>query len=43
MTNGGDKKRALEAYRRVLSIHPYLDSVKKVVDRIQFEVDGRDI
>lgn len=41
--SGGDKRRALDAYRRALAIHPYLEGVKTVVDRIKFEVDGRDI
>ena len=29
----GDKKRAVEAYRRALAIHPHLSSVKTIVER----------
>lgn len=38
-----DKKRALDAYRRALAIHPFLEDVKKVVDRIAPDIDGRDL
>lgn len=40
---GGDKARALAAYRRALKIHPFLDDVKKMVDRLAPDVDGRDL
>jgi tetratricopeptide (TPR) repeat protein len=41
--SGGDKKQALEAYRKALAIHPYLDKLRDVLDRLAPEVDGRDI
>ncbi|NNM71393.1 tetratricopeptide repeat protein [Enterovirga aerilata] len=40
---GGDKRRALEAYRKALALHPFLEDAKKVVDRISPEVEGRDL
>ena len=40
---GGDKKRALDAYRRALAVHPHLDTLKTLVERLAPEVDGRDI
>src|SRR4051794_16958427 len=40
---GGDKKRALEAYRKALAIHPYLAKLKEIVERLTPEIDGRDI
>lgn len=39
----GDKKRALEAYRKALAIHPRLPKLREMVDRLQPELDGRDI
>ncbi|MBV9076388.1 MAG: hypothetical protein JO048_02760 [Methylobacteriaceae bacterium] len=38
-----DKKRALEAFRHALAIHPYLEDAKKAVERLAPEVDGRDL
>lgn len=43
LQRSGNNKRALEAYRRVFSIYPALDSVKRVIDQLAPEVDGRDI
>jgi tetratricopeptide (TPR) repeat protein len=40
---GGDKKRALEAYRKALAIYPRLEAVREMLDRLAPEVDGRDI
>ena len=40
---GGDKKRALEAYRKALAIYPKLEQVREMLDRLAPEVDGRDI
>ena len=37
-----DKKQALAAFRRALAIHPFLD-VKKVVERLAPEIEGRDL
>lgn len=41
--SSGDKRRALEAYRRALSLHPYLDGVKEIVGRLAPDIDGRDL
>ncbi len=41
--SGGDKKRALEAYRKALALHPFLAKLRDVVDRLTPEIDGRDI
>jgi tetratricopeptide (TPR) repeat protein len=40
---GGDKKHALEAYRKALAIHPHLAKLKEIVERLAPEIDGRDI
>ena len=39
----GDKKHALEAYRRALAIHPQLSTVKTMIERLTPDVDGRDL
>ncbi len=39
----GDKARALSAYRRALRLYPQFEEVKKIVDRLAPEVDGRDL
>ena len=39
----GDKKHALEAYRKALAIHPHLAKLKEIVERLAPEIDGRDI
>jgi len=39
----GDKKHAYEAFRRALAIDPQLDAVKKALDELRPEVEGRDI
>ena len=39
----GDKKDALAAFRRVLAIYPRLDAIRKIVDKLDLEVNGRDI
>jgi tetratricopeptide (TPR) repeat protein len=41
--SGGDKKRALDAYKRALAIHPHLGKLKSVVERLEPEIEGRDI
>ena len=41
--SGGDKRQALAAYRKALSIHPYLAKLRDVVERLGPEIDGRDI
>lgn len=39
----GDDKRALEAYRRALSVHPRLSRIPDVVKTLTEKVEGRDI
>jgi hypothetical protein len=41
--SGGDKKRALDAYKRALAIHPHLSKLKSVIERLEPEIEGRDI
>ncbi|MEX0283690.1 MAG: tetratricopeptide repeat protein [Paracoccaceae bacterium] len=36
----GDKKRAYEAYSRVLAIHPHHEEVTKAMERLQPDVEG---
>lgn len=38
-----DKRGAVQAYRRALALHPHLERVKSLVERLGPEVDGRDI
>lgn len=40
---GGDKKHALEAYRKALAIHPHLPKLKELIERLAPEIEGRDI
>jgi tetratricopeptide (TPR) repeat protein len=40
---GGDKRRALDAYKRALAIHPHIAKLKSVVERLEPEIEGRDI
>jgi tetratricopeptide (TPR) repeat protein len=39
----GDKTRALEAYRKALTLHPHIESVRPLVDKLTPDIDGRDI
>ena len=39
----GDKARALEAYRKALALHPHIESVKPLVEKLTPEIVGRDI
>ena len=41
--SGGDKKRALEAYRKALALHPHMPKLRDMIDRLAPELDGRDI
>jgi tetratricopeptide (TPR) repeat protein len=41
--SGGDKKRALEAYRKALALYPQMPKLRELIDRIAPEIDGRDI
>lgn len=38
----GDDKAAMAAFRKALEIYPQSDAVKKAVDALHYEVDGRD-
>ena len=39
----GDDKQAMVAYRRALALYPQLETVKRAVEALRFEVDGREI
>jgi tetratricopeptide (TPR) repeat protein len=39
----GEKKRALEAFRRALALDPYLEAVPDMVKKLEVQVEGRDI
>ncbi|MEM9206597.1 MAG: tetratricopeptide repeat protein, partial [Pseudomonadota bacterium] len=39
----GDDEAALEAYRRVLSIHPFMGDAEKAVEDLAEDVEGRGI
>lgn len=41
--SGGDKKRALDAFRRALAIHPHLETIRAAIERLAPEIDGRDL
>lgn len=36
----GDEKRALDAYRRALAIHPHLDGLREDADRLADKLRG---
>src|SRR5215510_10208219 len=39
----GDDKRALDAFRRALVIHPHLERIPDLVKKLSEKIDGRDI
>ncbi len=39
----GDDKRALDAFRRALAIHPHLERIPDMVKRLTDKIDGREI
>ena len=39
----GDDKRALDAFRRALAIHPHLERVPELVQKLGEKIEGRDI
>ncbi|HMN72608.1 MAG TPA: hypothetical protein PKA55_12155 [Rhodoblastus sp.] len=43
LSKAGLDKRALDAYRRALDVYPQQPDVKKSVEKLQIEVEGRDI
>lgn len=43
LTKSGYDKRALDAYRRALDLYPQQPDIKKSVEKLQIDVEGRDI
>jgi tetratricopeptide (TPR) repeat protein len=43
MQEFGEEKRALEAFRRALEVHPHLQKIPELVKGLTEKVDGRDI
>lgn len=43
MQEFGEEKRALEAFRRALDLHPHLQKIPELVKGLTEKVDGRDI
>lgn len=39
----GNKKKALAAFRKALELHPHIDGLKRQVESLSIEVEGRDI
>ena len=39
----GDDKRALDAFRRALAVHPHLERIPDLVKKLSDKIDGRDI
>jgi tetratricopeptide (TPR) repeat protein len=39
----GDDKRALDAFRRALAVHPHLERVPELVKKLTEKIEGRDI
>lgn len=39
----GDDKRALDALRRALEVHPHLPNIGDIIKRLEVKVEGRDI
>jgi tetratricopeptide (TPR) repeat protein len=39
----GDDKRALEAYRRALAIHPHIERIPDLIKKLTEKLEGRDI
>jgi Flp pilus assembly protein TadD len=39
----GDEKRALDAFRKALAIHPHLQKIPDLVKSLTEKVEGRDI
>ena len=43
LQRSGLDRRALEVFRKTLEIYPKLDDIRKVVDKLSTELEGRDI
>ena len=39
----GDDKRALDAYRRAVAVHPHIERIPELVKKLSEKIDGRDI
>jgi hypothetical protein len=39
----GDEKRALDAFRRAIAIHPHLQRIPELIKTLTEKVEGRDI
>jgi Tfp pilus assembly protein PilF len=39
----GDEKRALDAFRRAVTIHPHLQKIPDLIKSLTEKVEGRDI
>jgi tetratricopeptide (TPR) repeat protein len=39
----GEEKRALDAYRRAIQLHPHIKGIPQLIKRLESKVDGRDI
>ncbi len=39
----GDDKRALDALRRAIEVHPHLPGIGDIIKRLEVKVEGRDI
>lgn len=39
----GDEKRALEAFRKALAVHPHLEGARKAEKALTLDVEGRDL
>jgi tetratricopeptide (TPR) repeat protein len=43
LAKAGDKKGALDAYRRALEVNPFFEQVRRAEEALSLDVDGRDI
>jgi hypothetical protein len=43
LQKSGLERRALEVFRKTLAIYPRLDDIRKIVDQLSVEIDGRNI
>jgi Tfp pilus assembly protein PilF len=43
MQDLGEDRRALDAFRRALEIHPHLENIPELVKRLRVKVEGREI
>ena len=43
MQEFGDERRALDAFRRAVTIHPHLQKIPELIKTLKEKVEGRDI